>query len=141
MFTLIRKLIFKNQFLKRLLLLAVFGLLIADHYQFFVAKAAFTRSTLPGNVGADSRGLITILCGILNAIFNIFIVLAIALVLYAAFLYLTAGGSPEQVNKATKTLTFAAVAILVAILAKGFPLIIGKIIGVDISQQCGPSPS
>ena len=46
---------------------------------------------------------------------------------WAAFTYLTAEDDTEKVHRATKTLTFAAVAIVVALVAKGFPYLIMSI--------------
>ncbi len=70
-----------------------------------------------------------IICTIINWIFWLLIVLTIIFVLVAAFRYLTASGDPEKVKAAGATLLYAAVAIVVALIAKGLPLIISSFIG------------
>lgn len=74
-----------------------------------------------------------IICVIINWIFWLLIVLTIIFVLYAAFLYLTAAGEPEKVKEASHTLLYAAVAVIVALIAKGLPLIVSGFIGGGLS--------
>ncbi len=50
--------------------------------------------------------------------YTIFLALAVIMIIYAAFVYLTSGGG-ENVAKAHKMLLYAVVAIAVAMLAKG----------------------
>jgi uncharacterized membrane protein len=68
--------------------------------------------------------------------FMILMVVGTIMVLVAAYLYLTAGGDSEKVSKATKTITYAAVAIIVAILARSFPVIVGAVVGARGIEAC-----
>ena len=70
-----------------------------------------------------------LICVAINWIFWLLIVLTIIFVLYAAFLYLTAAGEPEKVKTASHTLLYAAVAVIVALIAKGLPFIVNSFIG------------
>ncbi len=79
---------------------------------------------------SDFVGLI---CTIVDWLFTFLVVLTIVFVLLAAYKYLTAAGDPEKVKGASNTLIYAAVAIIVAILAKGIPLIIGSFMGATFS--------
>jgi hypothetical protein len=82
------------------------------------------------NSGINSSGAIqSSLCTVINWVFYILIVFAVIFVLIAAFRYLTAGGDPEKVKKASSTLLYVAVAVVVAIIAKAFPSLIGSFIG------------
>ena len=67
--------------------------------------------------------------------FWILITLSTIIVLYAAFMYMTSQGDEAKVSTATKTITYAAVAIVVALLAKGFPVIVASIVGADLSGK------
>ncbi|TSC59725.1 MAG: hypothetical protein LiPW15_745 [Parcubacteria group bacterium LiPW_15] len=58
-----------------------------------------------------------------------FWVLAIIMVIYAAFVYLTAGGDPEKVSKASHMLLYAVVAMAVALLATILPGFVRSIVG------------
>ncbi len=68
-------------------------------------------------------------CAIVNWAFWLIIVLSIVFTLVAAFRYLTAGGNPEKVKAAGSTLLYVVVAIVVALIAKGFPLLISSFFG------------
>lgn len=70
-----------------------------------------------------------IICTIINWIFWLLIVLTIIFVLVAAFKYLTAAGDPEKVKSAGNTLLYAAIAVVVALIAKGLPMIVSSFIG------------
>ncbi len=71
----------------------------------------------------------SLLCNIVNWVFYLLIVLTIIFVLYAAFKYLTAAGDPEKVKAAGSTLLYAAVAVVIALIAKGLPMIVSNFIG------------
>ncbi|MBI5220915.1 MAG: hypothetical protein HY978_03750 [Candidatus Liptonbacteria bacterium] len=77
-----------------------------------------------------------ILCKGINWVFTFLIIIAIIFILVAAFEYLTAGGNDEKISKAHKRLIYAAVAIVVGILAKGFPYLISSFIGSSFGVVC-----
>ncbi len=77
----------------------------------------------------DAKDAVKILCKVGTYMFWILIALSTVMVLAAAFMYLTAGENAEKVGKAHKTIAYAAVAIIVALLAKGFPALIAGVIG------------
>jgi len=101
------------------------------------ALAAADIQQPPGNVVAPSTyssinqiaGTGGILCVIINWIFWLLIVLTIIFVLVAAFRYLTAAGDPEKVKAAGNTLLYAAIAVVVALIAKGLPYIVNSFVG------------
>ncbi len=68
-------------------------------------------------------------CAVINWVFWLIIMLSIIFTLVAAFKYLTAAGDQEKVARAGSTLIYVAIAIVVALIAKGFPLIISSFIG------------
>lgn len=84
----------------------------------------------------DTDSIFATICIILDYIFTALIILAIIFVLIAAFKYLTAGGDPEKVKAASKTLIYAAVAVAVGILAQAIPIIVGNFLGVGGFQIC-----
>jgi hypothetical protein len=86
--------------------------------------------TLPTNT--LTTGTITqTLCNTIGWVFFGFVVLAIIMILVAAFKYLTAAGDPEKVKSASHTLLYAAIAILVAIIARALPGLIGSFTGLQ----------
>src|SRR5882724_5566755 len=82
------------------------------------------------NTGINSVGDVKgLLCNIFGWVFTFFVIIAIFFVLYAGFKYLTAGGEEEKVHEANRTLIYAVVAIVVALLARSVPLIIANFVG------------
>ena len=73
-------------------------------------------------------------CAIINWIFWFFIVFSIIMTLSVAFKYLTAAGDPEKVKAASVSLIYIVIGIAVALLAKGFPLIVSSFIGGGITS-------
>ena len=59
------------------------------------------------------------------------IVVSIAMFLVGGYIYATSAGEAEKVGQATKTLTYAAIGIVVAIVAKGVPLLVGSFLGTS----------
>jgi uncharacterized membrane protein len=102
---------------------------------FAFAQPAGPPISAPNNINSINQitGSAGIICVIINWIFWLLIVLTIVFVLYAAFLYLTAAGEPEKVKSASHTLLYAAVAVVVALIAKGLPLIVSSFIGGGLS--------
>ncbi len=95
--------------------------------QFFVspASAALTINS-PTDINTQ------VLCPIAAYMFWILIGLSVIMVIYSAFMYLTSQGETEKVSKATHTITYAAVAIVVALLARGFPALVASIVGATL---------
>lgn len=83
------------------------------------------KETLP-NGASDLYNLIDTLG---NWFFTIFTVIAVFVILLAAFNYLTANGSEEKVHKAHKMLIYAVIGIAVAFLAKGLVFVVAQLVG------------
>lgn len=75
-----------------------------------------------------------ILCPIAAAMFWVLIALSTVMVLVAAYMYVTANGDPEKVGKAHKTIGYAAAGVVVALIARVFPIVIASIFGVPGSD-------
>ncbi len=56
---------------------------------------------------------------ITNLVFGILLAVAVLAIIYAGFLFITAGGVSEKVTTARTTLLYAVVGIIVALLARG----------------------
>ena len=81
--------------------------------------------------------MVTILNTVINWLFGLLIILAVIFVLVAAFKYLTSGGDPEKVKSANHSLIYAAVAVAVAILAKGIPYLVASFLGTTVTSPVG----
>lgn len=96
---------------------------------------AFAQPTAPRDVVSSYSDVARILNVIINWFFGILIIVAVIFVLYAAYLYLVAGGDQESVKKASTVLIYAAVAVAVAIIAKGIPVVVGSLFGVSVTTE------
>jgi len=94
--------------------------------------AAADPLPLPGVVtGINSPDTIgTTVCTVINWIFYAAIVLSIALVLVAAFKYMTGSGDPEKIKSAHKTLLYVAIGVAVALCARVLPIAVGAFLSV-----------
>jgi membrane-associated HD superfamily phosphohydrolase len=91
----------------------------------------------PTNTGFNNlNNLGTSLCTITNWLFYFLIILTVIFIIIAAFKYLTAGGDPEKVKGASHMLLYAAIAVVVGILAKAVPGLVGSVIGSTITTGC-----
>lgn len=94
-----------------------------------------TRLSLEG-AGFVAPGDSALLCtyGLIKfatqVVFILILALAVLLIAYAAFLFLTAGNNPEKQGKARNIFLFAIVGLLLAVLAKVIPTIVRSLIGV-----------
>ena len=77
---------------------------------------------------------------VINWIFSVLILLAVAFVFIAAYKYLFAAGNPESVKDANKMIMYAAIAMAVALLAWSLPALMEAILGIDFDvPSCNPS--
>lgn len=80
--------------------------------------------------------VVTIFCRIFQYIYTIAIVVGIIYAVVAGYKYMSSGGDASKVSEAHKTLTWAAIGIAVALIAGGFPTLIGTIVGQSPGSAC-----
>lgn len=98
-----------------------------------VVLAAATSSPAtpsPEPTTMDIAGLLEVIKTISRWLLSFLLVLVVIFVLWAAFLFVTAGGNPAKVEEARARLIFAAIGVAVALLAWSVPTIIKGILGV-----------
>ena len=91
---------------------------------------AYAQSQVP--LITTAAGLQVVLCNIFNLIFWVLMAISVIMVLVAALTYVTAGGDSEKISKATKTITYAVIGIVIALIAKEVPTIIGSFFGKSL---------
>ena len=79
------------------------------------------KKTLQDETAGGVKGVIQT---IVKWVYIIFFIIAVLFIIFAAFTYLTAQGDPEKVKTATNQIIYAAVAIVVALVAVSIDLII-----------------
>ena len=109
-----------------------------------MAFAQYGPSVVPKTLERGPYDLVCTIQTVTNWMFTIFLVVAVFFILLAAYYYLLAQGNAEEVQKNHKILLWAAVAIGVAVLSRGFVSVVQKVVGVDAQEACasaGPSSS
>lgn len=100
-----------------------------------VSSLAFAQPqvNIPGTENSSNittaNGLLDVVKRLIGWVYVVFFVLAVLFILMAAFTYLGAAGDEEKIKKAKNQIIYAAVAIVVALLAVGFSSIIGNFLG------------
>lgn len=77
----------------------------------------------------DESDIFRIIKRITNWMYTGLLSVAVIMILYAAFIYMTSGGG-EEVGKAHKMVMYAIVAIAVALLSRGVSFIVAELLGV-----------
>ena len=81
------------------------------------------------------EGLIGVLVTISRWMFGILIALSIVMILYSAFLYMFSMGGEDRIKKAKDTLTYAIIAVVIAVFAGGIGVLIQNFFGVGNVQE------
>lgn len=100
----------------------------------FVMVFSFAGVAVVGAQVFDSGGqevpdlsevqLFTLFGTIANWVFTILVVLSVFMILMAAFQFVTGGDNPEEISKARQKIIWAAVGIVIALLARAIPNLI-----------------
>lgn len=101
-----------------------------------LAQAPPVPSNVPQSNITSLQSILNLLCVVFGWLFWFLVVLAVIMVLVAAFRYITAAGNPENVGKAGSTLLYAAVAIGVALIARAIPFVVGTFLGAGTVSSC-----
>ena len=64
------------------------------------------------------EGIRDLVTNILNFFIYFSVIVAVALIIYSGFLYITSSGEPERLQKATKALTASIVGMVIVLLAR-----------------------
>jgi len=91
----------------------------------YVSVTLVPSPTEPPNISP-----IEVIQTIITWLFGFLIVVVVLMVMISAYMFVTAGGNPEQVTTARKWLMFALIGLAVAVLARGLVGIVLTILGV-----------
>ena len=122
---------------KKILLFSLLGIILLSPAALVLADDPPLPTNSDGAVNTTDD-VMTVIDSITNWMYTIFMAVAVIMIVYAAFIYLTAGGigtkkdSPAAVTRAHKMLIYAVVAIVVAIMAKGIVAVVKSIITTGV---------
>lgn len=98
-----------------------------------IPLVALAADTPPPDVGPKSLGDIEVIIeNIANFIGTIFMVIAVAFLIIAGIMYLTAGVSENKLDKAKKMLLYAVIAIAIFVMAKSIEPLLESVLGGEI---------
>lgn len=96
-------------------------------YPLFLPITAFAQRESQLNI-KNEKDVIKIIIKIVGILYTAFWVIAVGAIVWAAFLFLTAGGEEEKVSRAKKMLFYAVIASVVALLAVGINSILTNVL-------------
>jgi NAD/NADP transhydrogenase beta subunit len=109
----------KKLLISVMILFSFLGLLVAP----VAVNAALTPPPAEDDVtkgtAPPTNSVETAINNIMNWFFVIVLIVAVIFLLWAGFLFITAGGDPDKVNTARQNVMYAMVGVAVAVLAKG----------------------
>ena len=71
-------------------------------------------------------GVLNLVCAVAAWMFWFILAISVIMMIYAAFSYVTAGDDTEKTSRARRTITYAAIGIVVALLADQLPNIVAS---------------
>jgi hypothetical protein len=84
----------------------------------------------------STSGVHSAICNVFMWMFWILMSVSVIMIMWAAYLFVTAKDDAEQVSEAKKAIFYAAMGIVAALLANGFPVLIASIFSVSGVQGC-----
>jgi formate-dependent nitrite reductase membrane component NrfD len=75
--------------------------------------------------------LVSRVCTIADWIFTYVVIIAILMIVWAAFLHLTSAGDPQKITQANGAIWYAAIGIVVALLSSSIPRVIALFLGAS----------
>ncbi len=108
--------------------LLLFLMSFAGSSAIFAAEGLPSGFSGPVTTVTTGGNLVTTIQALTNWFFVVFLLLAVIFVILAAFQFLSGGGDPQAVNQARQKLIWAAVAVIVATMARALPTVVNNII-------------
>jgi len=113
---------------KKIIAFGILGLLGLTVGSVALAIGEVPPATIPSTV-TSANNFIDLLNNIVNWIFVVVMVFAVIFIVLAGFQFITGGGEPQQVSQARNKLLYAAIGIMVAVLARGLVTAVRSLIG------------
>ncbi len=83
----------------------------------------------------SSKGVLAAVDSLTDWIFSGFLMIAVVMILWAAFGFLTSQGNAEKFDAAKKSILYAAIAVAIAVLAKSIVIIAASLVGGSVTYQ------
>jgi Type IV secretion system pilin len=131
-----------------LLVVAVFCIYFAFHGPNIVQAATGSQGDVNSEVnqgvavieaplGLPATDIRTIIANIIRIALGLIGIVLVVLLIYAGFLWMTAGGNEEQIAKAKKTITNAVIGLIIILAAYAIVVFVMRMLGVGIGGGAG----
>ena len=107
------------------------GILLPSLQSIVLAQTEVTPEELPT---WSTEGVLKIINRITNWLFTFLMAAVVIMVLVSAYMFVTAGGNPEQRSKATQVLMYALIGFAIGMLAKGVIALVSAVIGKKMPE-------
>jgi len=107
---------------------------------FFLPQASLAQTSkldeVAAGTGLKNSGLVNIISNIIETILGFIGVIILILLIYAGFLWMTAGGSEDKVKKAKTIMKNAVIGLLIVVLSYAITtFVVNKVSGFTNEQQ------
>ena len=109
----------KKTLISGIILLSLFGLMICPAASSAALDPPDPETDVTKDTTPPTNSVEEAINNVMNWFFIIVLIIAVMFLLYAGFLFITAGGDPDKVNTARQNVMYAMVGVAVAVLAKG----------------------
>ncbi|HOX30241.1 MAG TPA: pilin [Candidatus Paceibacterota bacterium] len=109
----------KKTLISGIILLSLFGLMICPATSSAALDPPDPETDVTKDTTPPTNSVEEAINNVMNWFFIIVLIIAVMFLLYAGFLFITAGGDPDKVNSARQNVMYAMVGVAVAVLAKG----------------------
>jgi hypothetical protein len=75
-------------------------------------------------------GVLNIITNLTNWLFVGFMLLAVVIIIFASWQFISSSGDPQNVAKARSKLLWAVIAIVIAVISGGIPVVVKMVLGV-----------
>lgn len=115
--------------MKKIIGVSLFSVMILALALPVVVEAAVTTvGSAPDSNISSITDVVAVIDTIVNWFFAIIIGIAAIMIIYAGFLWMTSGGDEEKTGNARKTLIYALIGVVVAVVAKGLVTLIRTLV-------------
>ena len=109
----------KKLLISGMILFSLLGLAVCPAVSSAALTPPPTETDVTKTTAPPANSVETAINNIMNWFFVIVLIVAVIFLLWAGFLFITAGGDPDKVNTARQNVMYAMVGVAVAVLAKG----------------------
>ena len=96
----------------------------------FAALPAYAQKLSRPTVYPDLTEYYLLAQGIANWLYAFALVFGVIMLIWAAFMYLSARDDEKQIEKAKQTIVYAIIGLVIAMLAAGVPAVLKNLLGV-----------